>query len=103
MSDDRASGLKPANYGDWWNTNTKDVAWYQEIHDAREPVHDTFLRLQKGWAIGQSAGLDPDPMQFRARLGWNSHTGSEAGGVRIPPVAVLRWPRRPNQLWRRLD
>ncbi len=44
MSDDRASGLKPANYGDWWNTNTKDVAWYQEIHDAREPVHDAFLR-----------------------------------------------------------
>jgi SAM-dependent methyltransferase len=33
---------RPPNYGQWWNTNTKDVEWYQEIHDAREPIHAAF-------------------------------------------------------------
>jgi SAM-dependent methyltransferase len=34
--------VKPANYGEWWNRNTKDDAWYREIHDARESIHAAF-------------------------------------------------------------
>jgi len=44
MSDERGSGERPANYGEWWNTNAKEVSWYQEIHDARAPIHEAFIR-----------------------------------------------------------
>jgi SAM-dependent methyltransferase len=55
MSGDTLSRVKPSTYGEWWNTNAKGVAWYQEIHDAREPVHDAFER----WVAERDRPHDP--------------------------------------------
>lgn len=49
------SQVKPANFGEWWNSNTKDVSWYQEIHDARQPVHEAF----DAWIAEHDLPQDP--------------------------------------------
>jgi SAM-dependent methyltransferase len=52
---DNVSRVKPPNYGEWWNTNAKGVAWYQEIHHARESIHEAFVR----WVAERDRADDP--------------------------------------------
>ena len=71
------SGVKPSNFGDWWNTNAKDVSWYQEIHDAREPIHDAFAR----WVAEHD--LPHDPIRSILEIGCGR-------GVRYPALFADR-------------
>lgn len=38
---------KPDNYGDWWRTHPHGAEWYQEIFNARQLIHDTFIAWVK--------------------------------------------------------
>lgn len=77
MSEETVSGVKPSNYGEWWNTNAKEVAWYQDIHDARASIHEAFMR----W-FAEHDRLD-DPIRSVLEIGCGR-------GVRYPALFADR-------------